>query len=118
MAEPGNTALLTSTDRARLIVCFQLWDRPGTAAERDAAAAGAIRILQARKLTWGDIIVPALPAPSAAEGDATDLAVCLRALATLTDRERRFVISLRAYRRLSPKQRAVLARIAQKVRSA
>ena len=111
------TALLTPNDRDRIIACLQLWERPGTAAERDAAALGAIRILRARGLGWADIIAPALRAPREPVGD-TDLAICLRALATLTDWERRFVISLRGSRWLSPKQRAVLAGIARKARGA
>ena len=113
-------SVLMDSDRERLISCMRLFGRPGTSGERDAAYHAALRILQARGLDWADVIAPPnlqVPRRFSTEAEA-DIETCIRALDSLTQWERRFVISLRGFRHLSPKQAETLHGIARKARAA
>ena len=85
--------------------------------ERAAAAALADRLVRGAGLSWPDIIRPAALVPSHDRAAQDDLATAIAAFVTLTQWEQRFVVSLRQQRRMTDKQRAVLAGIAEKVRS-
>ena len=90
-----------------------------------AAAAAAHRILSAAGLSWDSVIVSAPAEPDAplpddddmAETDA-EIAWCLDHTAELTAWDRRFLVSLQSFTRLSEKQRAVLDRIVRKCQRA
>jgi hypothetical protein len=106
---------LSARDRERLIACVLLWARPGTAAEREAAAAGAQRILQTRGLTWEDVIsTPPKDEPLIATWRATCAALANRP-GDLRPWERRFITDLPRFQRISPKQRSALNEIAVRV---
>lgn len=109
------TTILPKRDRERLIGCLELWARPGTASERDAAAAAALRILEARGLTWHQVIAPA---PHREPLFGTWRSTCRQLAARpydLRSWERKFVEELPAFPRLSSKQRYVLKQIADRV---
>lgn len=111
-------AALTDTDRERLVKLLCMLGS-SFAGERDAAGLAATRFLRERKLDWGDVVVPNCTAPCnfSIEADA-DIETCIRALDRLTEWERRFVISLRGFRHLSPRQATIVRDIARKVRAA
>ena len=118
---PASLAL-TPPKRDRLIACLRLAVRPGTVGEREAALNGAMRILHALNLDWNDVLIQSVSAPRPFseddhEEESDDLAVCTRAIDELTTWEQHFIRSLRRFRRLSPKQREILAGIAAKVRA-
>jgi hypothetical protein len=108
---------LDAASRDKLVGCLRLAARPGTSGERDAAYAAALRILRARGLDWAGVIAPARDFSTEAEAEA-EIETCIRALDHLTEWERRFVISLRGFRHLSPRQAAVVRDIAHKARAA
>jgi hypothetical protein len=99
----------------------------GSDHDGEIAAAGrrAHALVKGAGLTWGDVIGPAtLPKPGvssphrcwrvpATPGDCA--ALCLRWSEVLTGWEAEFCRSLAGRRRISPKQLAVLRRIATKV---
>ena len=104
---------ISASDRARLIACLRLWERPGTPGERDAAFAGALRILRTNDLTWDDVVAGD---PSTQPPDWRVLcAQCLRGARDMTDWEIEFVTSLLGFPRISEKQCAVLRSIAQRL---
>jgi hypothetical protein len=92
------------------------------AGERAAAGLKATELLRSVNLTWADIINPK-PIPTAlmrtfAPTPSTisaDLGFLHANLDLLTDSERKFVFSLGRFRRLSPKQCAVVDQIVSKV---
>ena len=95
------------------------------AGERAAAGLKATEFLRSLKLTWADVINPkpnqlALPDTRKAppSGIRADLSLLRANLDLLTDWERGFVFSLGRFRRLSPKQRAVVDKLILKVRRA
>jgi hypothetical protein len=79
--------------------------------ERQAAALAAVRFLQARDLTWHQVIA----CPSHAAGWRATVTACLRQAADLSPWEHRFLRDLQHLHRLSTKQEACLARIADNV---
>jgi hypothetical protein len=109
--------VLPPRDRERLIGCLELWRRPGTPAERDAAAAAAIRILDRRGLTWAAVIAEPPPVKHKPLYSTwrTVCAELAKRPGDLRPWERRFVADLPNFPRISTKQRYVLAEIAQRV---
>lgn len=107
---------LTDAQRVRLIGCLRLWQHPETApAERNAAMAGALRILKARDLDWDELIARPLhhePLHSTWRGVCAELAARPD---DLRPWERLFVADLPKFSRLSSKQRYVLQEIAVRV---
>ena len=89
--------------------------------ERAAAALLADRFVRDAGLTWEDVIRPAAP-PASAEPAPRDLhdliARCLARAEAFPLWERDFLCSLARFRRLSVRQRRVLARLAQRLRDA
>ena len=107
--------LLSAGDRDRLIACMRLWERPGTAAERDAAAAAAVRILKNRGLSRESGLAPApFREPPVCMWRATCSELQKR-VDELGPFERQFVADLPKFPRLSPKQLTVLQKIAARV---
>jgi hypothetical protein len=108
---------LTLIERSRLLGCLNLLSRAGTPGERDAAIAAANRILQARNLTWGDVIPLSLvPAEHVVAYDwHHDLRRCCDNFERLSQWERQFVQGIMYLTTLSQKQRAVLASIIAKL---
>ena len=107
---------LTAVQRERLIGCLRLWQHPETTLpERDAAMAGALRILKARNLDWDELI--AHP-PHREPLIGTWRTTCAE-LASQPDNlrpwERQFVADLPKFRRLSAKQRYILNTISERV---
>lgn len=110
-----SAAPLSKHDRDRLIACLMLWQRPGTPAERDAAAAAALRILDSRGLSWEAVIAPATrrePLFSTWRATCAELA---KRPDDLRRWERKFVEDLPGFARISTKQRWVLGEIASRV---
>ena len=108
---------LESEDRERLVKLLGMLGS-SFAGERDAAGLAAMRFLRERGLDWGDVILPHLATQRGSAQTDTAVETCIRALDRLTPWERKFVISLRGFRRLSPKQAAMVRDIARKVRVA
>ena len=118
---------LAPADRTKLARALGLLGSPH-AGERDAAALAADRLVRGRGLTWGDVLeqhgatcAPAHPSTQAYEDPAAvDLRICGQRVDLLTPWELAFVTDLArtSVRRFSAKQRAILADIAAKVRSA
>jgi hypothetical protein len=92
--------------------------------ERAAAGLLGTRMLQSKGLAWADLIVqPKISAPGRmgmseppTNGWHSELAICTRHIAMLTPWERTFIAGLQHSRLKSVKQRAILAKIAAKVR--
>lgn len=86
--------------------------------ERASAGLLASRLLKHHGLRWDDLIPPAVGqiAEQSDHDVGSDLNLCLRHNAMLTDWERSFCVSLTTVRRLSPKQIGVLQRIAAALR--
>ncbi len=111
---------LLRRDRERIIGCLNLWRKPGTTGERDAAAAALNRLLEARGLGWEEIInrqacnIEQRHEPPFL-GWRGDLAACQRAAHNLTEWEQNFVSRLPDFRVLSVKQRRMLDEIALRV---
>ena len=89
--------------------------------ERAAAGQKAHEFIRSRGLIWSDIIRPSLPPPRpepayhpAASWRQT-VAWCLSDDTLLSEWEFRFLLSIRHRSRLTPKQRAVLDKIAAKL---
>jgi hypothetical protein len=99
----------------------------GSAYDGEVAAAGrrAHSMLQTEGLSWGDVIVPAVPAPQqqsrtprrwrrpTSPSDAA--ALCLQWPEVLDDWETKFCRSVARQRQISAKQAGVLAKIIGKV---
>jgi hypothetical protein len=95
-----------------------------------AAARQATRLLREHDCTWAELLEPiVLPPPPArsrhrpaaqhAPADwRANAAACLARADLLTDWEHRFVANLFGFRRLSPKQEAVLGKLVERVRVA
>jgi hypothetical protein len=94
------------------------------AGERANAAAVADKLVRQAGLRWPDVILPALSPPPRRERDVSSnddaIAFCHDFAFALTAWEREFVASLAAdrYRRLTPKQMAVLVKLVEKCRRA
>jgi hypothetical protein len=105
------------TDRQRLAKLLGMLgsDHPG---ERDAAALAAHRFIQSRGLTWQDVL-QSEAAPHANYNTVQPwretVAACLRQPGSLRQWEGGFLRSLTGFARISPKQRAVLNQIAERV---
>ena len=122
---------LSDADRARLVKVLGLLASPHPG-ERDAAGCAAVRLLQDRKLGWGDVITPPVIAPQPAWSSAgqsraswtapsawRDTArFCQCYPQALTDWETNFLDGLLSRRSLSTKQTAILSAIAAKVTGA
>lgn len=127
---------LTPSDRRKLVAILGMLgsDQLG---ERAAAGVLATALLREQDLTWGDVVVPALPGPVGAKPGPRfhpppppppprpgpvqptwreDVAFALDFGRVLTDWERQFLASL-ARRHFGPtdKQQAILDRILQKI---
>ena len=95
-----------------------------------AAARQATRLLREHDCTWAELLEPIVlpppparprpyPAPRHGHIDwRADAAACLARADLLTDWEHRFVANLLGFRRLSPKQTAVLTELVERVRAA
>ena len=107
---------LTAAQRERLIGCLRLWQHPDTTPpERNAALAGAARILKARNLDWDALIArPPHREPLIGIWRATCAELAARQ-DDLRPWERHFVADLPNFRRLSSKQRYILNEIAARV---
>ncbi len=111
---------MSPAERTRLIGVL---GRLGSDFDGERAAAGllATRLLKSTGLTWEEVLVPRLASnqghaqPQPDRGD--DLGLCLRHLDELTGWESNFVLSLSTVRGRSPKQVAVLQRIAETLRA-
>lgn len=111
---------MTPGERTRLTGALNLLasNHPG---EVQAAATAAARIVQRAGVTWDELLRPAglqaraEPRPPPGCGDLWE---CARSMHLLTEWEQDFIVSVSQQRLLSQKQRAVLARIAAKVRAA
>jgi hypothetical protein len=107
--------MLESADHARLLKTLGQLES-NFAGERDAAALAAVGFLRQRKRGWASVLVSSFAVPGGSDlpNDwRTPMECCIRSFA----REREFIIGLRGFRRLSPKQAATLAGIAAKVRA-
>jgi hypothetical protein len=110
---------LAAPDRERLVKLCGLF-ASSFAGERDAAVLAAMRFLRERKLIWDEVIAAPANFPPERGSELPEdwrgqIAVCLRSFDFLTSWERRFIVSLRGFRNLSPKQRDVLHGIASKI---
>jgi hypothetical protein len=111
-------AALTPADRERLVKLLGLLGS-SFAGERDAAGLAATRFLRERGLEWADVVLPNLAAPRGFRTEVeAEIETCIRALDRLTQWERQFVVSLRGFRHLSPKQAETVRGIARKARAA
>jgi hypothetical protein len=107
--------MLSPVTRAKLARVLALLgsDKPG---ERDAAGLAAHRMVSGAGTTWEEVLAPApllqrepLHAPW-----RTMVAACRRRPDALTEWERGFINSISIRNRLTEKQMAVLARLAEK----
>ena len=111
------TNVLSQRDATRLAKLLGLLGS-AHAGERDAAGLAAHRLLRDRGLTWGDIIGHA---PPVASGQGWEHAWremvnnCLSCPGSLRVWEGDFLRSLRAFPRISPKQRTILVEIYERV---
>ena len=111
------SATLTPHDATRLVKLLGLLGSD-QAGERDAAGLAAHRMLRDRGLTWGDVI---MPGPAAARSQGWEHAwremvnICLSRPGSLRIWEGDFLRSLRAFPRISPKQRSILVEIYERV---
>jgi hypothetical protein len=101
------------------------------AGEAASAAAAATKIIRSAGLTWSELLAPIVtpPAPSArprhrhaphcGPGDwRAAAAACLQRPGLFSEWEHNFLYSVLGFRRLSPKQEAILARLVERVRAA
>ena len=117
----------SAAELEKLIKVLGLLESPH-AGERAAAGLKATALLRSLNITWADIINPkpnqfVLPDTRVSDkhpplGLSAELALLRANLDVLTPWEREFVFNLGRFRRLSPKQRAVVDRLILKVRSA
>lgn len=120
---------VSSFDRVKLARVLGMLgsDHPG---ERDAAGQAAMRIVRDAGLTWGDVLLPAPPAPGYFPSSSTgrwhpdtrsrvedDLGLCLRNLHLLSAWEESFCLSLATKPHPTPRQLGKLLEIAQQLRS-
>ena len=104
---------LADADRTRLAQMLGLLGSDH-AGERDAAGLAAHRLVRERDLTWPEILCP--PAVERQHSTWRDIAqACLRHPDDLSSWELSFLSCLSRFPRLSPKQRACLGRIADRV---
>jgi hypothetical protein len=123
-ARPKHDLLHAAAQLSRLVkICGVFGSDHG--GERAAAAAMADKLVRDLGLTWPDVInlkpnQPMLPdtRKAAPSGIRSDLALLRANLDLLNPWERGFVFNLGRFRRLSPKQRAVVDRLILKVRRA
>ena len=107
---------LTAVQRERMIGCLRLWQHPETTLpERDAAMAGALRILKARNLDWDELIAPPPHREPLMETWRTTCAELASQPDDLRPWERHFVANLPKFQRISAKQRYILKEIADRV---
>lgn len=115
---------LAEADRARLT---RLLGMLGSDFDGEVAIAGRLadKLVRSARLTWGDIIAPALPPPD--RDPAADplrgnwhamAAACTRFPHLLDKWEWQFLSGLHRFPRLSAKQRAILIRIVVRLRAA
>ncbi len=116
--------MLTAADRRRLIGALNLLNS-SLDGEVLGAAHGALRVLRAAGVSWDMIIAPAGPQPSrephdddAHDGDWRELAATLlrRCGGAFNDFERAFLRDIGGFTHPSEKQRALLARLAERAR--
>jgi len=107
---------LSPPDRQRLAKLLGLLGSD-YAGERDAAGLAAHRFVASLGLTWPDVLQPEVV--SAANRDfepwRETVAACLRQPGSLRPWETDFLRSVTSFGRLSPKQKAALDRIAERV---
>jgi hypothetical protein len=104
---------LEATDRTRLAKLLGMLGS-AYAGERDAAGLAAHRLVQERDLTWSDILCPsAIEQQPATWRDIVQ--ACLPHPHNLSPWEQHFLRGLPRFPRLSPKQKACLVRIADRV---
>lgn len=109
---------MTPAERTRLAGVLGMLGSPHPG-ERDAAALAADRLVRGRGLTWDAVLQEsARPQVRAEPPPGGDLWECARSVHLLTEWEQDFVVSVSQQRTLSEKQRAVLARIAARLRGA
>jgi hypothetical protein len=116
---------LSSDDASRLVACLELWRRPGTPGERDAAMAGAVRILDNRGLSWRDVVAPTRSQDATASEQAhppsqdwrRTASACSRFPHLLDRWEYEFIIGLLQFPRLSVKQNDCLRKIVVRLRA-
>ena len=120
---------LAAADRGRLARILGMLGS-SHAGERDAAALAADRLVRGRGLAWQDVLgggeVPSAgrfqpspnPSPSPYGDHLADLMACGQRLDLLTAWEREFIASLASRRKISSRQREILAEVAAKVRAA
>jgi hypothetical protein len=104
---------LEAADRTRLAKLLGMLGSVH-AGERDAAGLAAHRLVQERDLTWSDILCR----PASEQQHATWRGIvqaCLRHPHNLSAWELHFLRDLPRFPRLSPKQKACLVRIADRV---
>ena len=110
---------MSALDRNRLakLLCMMGSNHDG---EVLAAARQAERLRADAGLTWPEILLPRLPSPPGQHVRTVDLiAFVLQHVDALTEWERGFVRSIAAQRfPLSPKQAAIVERLAEKVQRA
>ncbi len=109
------SAALPAAQRNRLVKLLGMLGSEH-AGERDAAGLAASRLLQQHRVTWRDLLTPA---PVHREPlQSTWRVTCEKLMARANDLrpwERKFVADLPNFRRISTKQRYVLAEIAGRV---
>lgn len=111
---------LSPPDRARLVNILELGSRTTFAGERSAAAEAAYRLLAARGLNWADVIAEPEAARCRDDAPATwraDIDLVQRHPQFCTEWERGFANSIAHRPRISPKQLAILTRIATGIRA-
>lgn len=102
---------LEDADRQRLARVLALLDSP-VEGERHAALNAATRILTTRGIAWRELLdVDDVPDPDEARGLLRRL---LQRLDALDDWQRRFVLDVSRFSRLSPRQRAKVQELAQR----
>lgn len=104
-------ARLDPADRQRLSRVLALLDSP-VEGERHAALAAATRVLASKGIAWRELLdVDDTPDPDEARALLSRL---LQRLDALDDWQRRFVVDVARFSRLSPRQRAKVAELAQR----
>ena len=104
-------ARLDEADRQRLSRVLALFDSP-VEGERHAALAAATRVLASKGIAWRELLdVDDTPDPDEARALLSRL---LQRLDALDDWQRRFVVDVARFSRLSPRQRAKVQELAQR----
>lgn len=114
----ADISILPAPDRERLCKLCGMLASPYDG-ERANAARMATELLQRHKLTWSDLIAsPAMPSAGSGCSTASEAAFALRHLPLLTDWEQQFIRDVAGKANVSPKQAALIAKIADKIRQA